>query len=64
MFSPTHYGIQDTTYKWIEAFPSNRTQQVLVEGATSDRANVVSGVPQEQYWVHNFSWHGTHVDSQ
>jgi hypothetical protein len=35
-----------TTYKWIEAFLSNRTQQVLVDGATSDRANVVSGVPQ------------------
>jgi hypothetical protein len=30
----------------IEAFLSNRTQQVLVDGATSDRANVVSGVPQ------------------
>ena len=37
-----HYGIQGTTYKWIEAFLSNRTQQVLVDGATSDRANVVS----------------------
>ena len=41
-----HYGIQDTTYKWIKAFFSNRKQQVLVHGATSDRANVVSGVPQ------------------
>jgi hypothetical protein len=41
-----HYGIQDTTYKWIKAFLSNRKQHALVDGATSDRANVVSGVPQ------------------
>jgi hypothetical protein len=40
-----HYGIQDTTYKWIKAFLSNRKQHALVDGATSDRANVVSGVP-------------------
>jgi hypothetical protein len=39
-------GTQGTTSKWIEVFLSNRTQQVLVDGATSDRANVVSGVPQ------------------
>jgi hypothetical protein len=41
-----HYGIQDTAYKWIKAFLSNRKQQVLVDGATSDSANVVSGVSQ------------------
>ena len=41
-----HYGIRDSTQGWIKAFLSNRTQQVIVEGATSDTAQVVSGVPQ------------------
>ena len=41
-----HYGIQDSTQGWIKAFLSNRTQQVIVEGATSDTVPVISGVPQ------------------
>jgi hypothetical protein len=41
-----HYGIRDSTQGWIKAFLSNRTQQVIVEGATSDTVPVVSGVPQ------------------
>ena len=41
-----HYGIGDSTQGWIKAFLSNRTQQVIVEGATSDTVPVVSGVPQ------------------
>ena len=31
-----HYGIKGTTYSWIQAFLKDRTQQVLVEGETSD----------------------------
>ena len=41
-----HYGIRDSTHGWIKAFLSNRTQQVIVEGATSDTVPVISGVPQ------------------
>ena len=40
------YGIRGSTYNWIEAFLTDRTQQVLVEGATSDSITVISGVPQ------------------
>ena len=38
-----HYG---QTYKWIEFFLSDRSQQVIVDGAVSEKAPVVSGVPQ------------------
>ena len=41
-----HYGIRGSTYNWIEAFLTDRTQQVLVEGTTSDSIPVISGVPQ------------------
>ena len=41
-----HYGIRGTTLKWIEAFLSNRTQQVILNGKHSNLANVLSGVPQ------------------
>ena len=40
------YGIRGITLSWIKAFLSDRLQQVIVEGATSERAPVVSGVPQ------------------
>ena len=40
------YGITGKTLAWVEAFLSNRTQQVLVEGARSDLCRVASGVPQ------------------
>ena len=41
-----HYGIRGSTYNWIRAFLTDCTQQVLVEGATSDSIPVISGVPQ------------------
>ena len=41
-----HYGIQGQTYKWIESFLSDRRQKVIVDGAVSDKAPVVSGVLQ------------------
>ena len=41
-----HYGIQGQTYKWIESCLSDRSQQVIVDGAGSDKAPVVIGVPQ------------------
>jgi hypothetical protein len=39
-------GIQGKIYKWIESFLSNRKQHVVVDGETSETANVESGVPQ------------------
>eukprot|EP00111_Clytia_hemisphaerica_P001561 TCONS_00004441-protein len=42
----SHYVIGGTTLKWIKAFLSNRTQQVLLNRKSSDTANVLSGVPQ------------------
>ena len=40
------YGLTGKLSSWIEAFLSNRTQQVLVEAERSDWCTVVSGVPQ------------------
>ena len=34
-----HYGIRGSTYNWIQAILIDRTQQVLVEGATSPPEN-------------------------
>ena len=41
-----HYGIRGTTYQWISSFLNSRTQQVLVEGQSSEKVPIVSGVPQ------------------
>ena len=46
MVKLVHYGIRGATQRWIRAFLTDRTQQVLVEGATSDSIPAVSGVPQ------------------
>ena len=41
-----HYGIRGQTHRWIKSFLVGRTQQVILDGATSEKAPVVSGVPQ------------------
>ena len=41
-----HCGIRGTKYQWISSFLNSRTQQVLVEGQSSEKVPVVSGVPQ------------------
>ena len=40
------YGIDGQTNQWIHNFLNDRTQSVIVDGATSDRVQVKSGVPQ------------------
>jgi len=40
------YGVVGRTLSWIAAFLENRTQQVVVDGATSEQGSVSSGVPQ------------------
>ena len=41
-----YYGVRDRTLGWIQAFLSGRSQQVVLEGAHSSPAAVLSGVPQ------------------
>ena len=41
-----HYGVQGNAYKWISSFLQDRTQQVVVDGQSSDTVPVISGVPQ------------------
>ena len=41
-----HYGIQEKTNRWIQAFLSGRSQVVATEGFMSDSVSVQSGVPQ------------------
>ena len=41
-----HYGIRDNVHRWIRSFLTDKTQQVLVEGATSDSIPVINGVQQ------------------
>ena len=38
--------MQGNTYNWISSFLQDRTQQVVVDGQTSDAVPVISGVPQ------------------
>ena len=39
-------GIRDTTLKWIGSFLNNRMQQVVLDGESSSKLPVVSGVPK------------------
>ena len=41
-----YYGISGSIATWIETFLIGRTQQVVVNGATSSSTVVTSGVPQ------------------
>ena len=41
-----HYGVRGKTLAWVDAFLSNRSQSVVVDGVSSNSAPVLSGVPQ------------------
>ena len=41
-----HYGVRGNTHRWIRSFLTDRSQRVVVDGAFSSPAPVVSGVPQ------------------
>ena len=41
----SHYGIRGGTLFWIENFLTGRSQQVIVNGCSSNPTNVMSGVP-------------------
>ena len=40
------YGIDGRVHSWISSFLNNRTQEVVVDGISSQKSNVTSGVPQ------------------
>ena len=42
----SHCGIAGTVFAWIKDFLHGRTQKVILEGQSSSRATVASGVPQ------------------
>ena len=46
----TYYGIQGTLLDWIKDFLSKQSQRVILNYASSDSPNVLSGVPRAQYW--------------
>ena len=46
LFKIHQKGIQGKIYTWIANFLRNRTQSVIVDGVTSESAEVKSGVPQ------------------
>ena len=39
-------GVGDPLLSWIESYLLNRKQRVVVEGQSSERANIHAGVPQ------------------
>ena len=41
-----HYGVGNSTNRWIRSFLGGRKQTVLLEGLQSKEAEVPSGVPQ------------------
>ncbi|KAJ8020472.1 RNA-directed DNA polymerase from mobile element jockey [Holothuria leucospilota] len=41
-----HVGIRNNILNWIEKFLTNRYQRVLIDGTSSDKSKVISGVPQ------------------
>ncbi len=42
----SYYGVNSKTTRWVQSFLENRNQQVVLEGAKSTSAPVMSGVPQ------------------
>ena len=40
------YGISGKIHKWVKNFLANRTQRVQVHNVQSDKAEVLSGIPQ------------------
>jgi hypothetical protein len=46
LYKLEYYGIQTHTLNWIQAFLSDRTQTVVIDGVTSNTVPVTSGVPR------------------
>ena len=46
MYKISYYGINCNAFHWIKDFLTDRTQTVILEGETSNKTPVTSGVPQ------------------
>ena len=46
LYKLEYYGIQTHTLNWIQAFLTDRTQTIVIDGITSNTVPVTSGVPQ------------------
>ena len=46
MYKISYYGINCNAFHWIKDFLTDRTQTVILEGETSNKIPVTSGVPQ------------------
>ena len=44
-----YYGIRVSTHKWISSWLSGRSQQVVLDGQTSDPVHVLSGDPRGRF---------------
>ena len=42
----SHYSVKGKCLGWIDAFLSGGTQEVILNGKSSEKSNVTSGVPQ------------------
>ncbi|WP_138921973.1 reverse transcriptase domain-containing protein, partial [endosymbiont of Tevnia jerichonana] len=51
-----YYGITGPISSWLESFLTERTQQVVINGSTSEPTQVTSGVPQGTVWAPYFSY--------
>jgi hypothetical protein len=40
------HGVQEKVLRWVGAFLEERVQRVVVNGASSEQAKVISGIPQ------------------
>ena len=47
LYKLKYYGIQENTLLWIQAFLSDSTQTVVVNGISSNTVPITSGVPQD-----------------
>ena len=46
LHKPSYYGVNHNTVTWIKSFLENQNQNIVLEGAKSTSAQVLSGVPQ------------------
>ena len=51
LYKLSRYGIRGATLQWIRHFLSDRHQSVVLDGKSSRKVPVVSGVPKAQYLV-------------
>lgn len=46
-YKPKFLGIDEHTLQWIKDFPSNRTEEVVVEGKSSQTSDATLGMPED-----------------